>query len=225
MEVRTSAGYLTYLLGDIRKGETVPARFQRPYVWKKPDVEAFWTSIIKGYPLGSFLLWKPKEPCKGRDSLGPIKIAACDKPSLILDGQNRLVTLAWSISDPDEYYHCDLPGYDVFKEEILTLDPYEKNVRFMKKSEVHGMMMPVHYLTNNANVFYRKNWKSDEDDAAIDWLEQAGYKLRESKIVITTILDASPEEAKEAFLHIARAGVPMSEGDFMAILDQDTRSE
>ena len=76
------------------------------------------------------------------------------------------------------------------------------------------MIMPVHYLTNEFGKFMRNAWQSDDDDEALTWLDHVGSQLREARITITHIENATVEEAREAFLHISRAGVPMSQEDF-----------
>ena len=48
----------------------------------------------------------------------------------------------------------------------------------------------------------------------MEWLDHVGGQLREARITITHMQNATIDEAREAFLHIARAGVPMSQEDF-----------
>ena len=214
--IRSEAGFMLHLVEEVRRGRAVPARFQRPFVWTRGDVIALWTSILRGYPLGTFLMWRPKDAAvQGRTTLGPIPIDPSPRSSLILDGQNRLVTLAWSMTPPDADVPDDAPGRHLFRSgETLVLDPASRSARFVADDAVDGMIMPVHLLFEGMSAFFRRAWRSDADDAAMAWLDHAGSRLRETRIVTTTIEDATPEQAKEAFLHIARAGVPMSDDDF-----------
>ena len=208
------------LLGRVKAGHAAPARFQRPYVWSKDDVVALWTSIIRGYPLGSFLLWRPKEGDHYKTpNLGPIPLEPSRYSELILDGQNRMVTLAWSMTPPDTEVPDDTSGANVFRDgQVLVLDPNQKKALFVNPDEIRGMIMPVHYLTNEFGKFMRNAWESDDDDNALEWLDHVGSQLREARITITHIENATVAEAREAFLHISRAGVPMSQEDFDAAL-------
>ena len=201
--------------------------FQRPFVWTALDVEALWTSILRGYPLGAFLLWRPKGGAiHSRPTLGPIALNPDDRASLILDGQNRLVTIAWSMTDPDEDLPDGLPGSELFRVgRTLVLDPYERRARFVPFDEVQGMMMPIHHLFGNSSAFFRTAWRDKDDDPHMEWLDNAGYRLRATRIVRTTIDGATPEQAREAFLHIARAGVPMDQADFDAALNYNGASK
>lgn len=223
VRIETEASFMLDIVRDVQKGRAAPAAFQRPFVWTAADVEALWTSILRGYPLGAFLLWRPRGGIvHARPTLGPIPLRPDDRASLILDGQNRLVTIAWSMTDPDEDVPEGLPGSEIFRVgQTLVLDPYEKRARFVDSGEVHGMMMPIHHLFGTISPFIRKTWRSDGDDAAMAWLDDQGYRLRGARIVRTTIDGATPEQAREAFLHIARAGVPMSQADFDAAVAFD----
>ena len=177
---------------------------------------ALWTSIIKGYPLGSFLLWLPKGGSHFKStSLGPIEFVPTPHSELILDGQNRMVTIAWSMTPPDADVHEDASGASIFRDgQVLVLDPHQKKPLFLDPDEVTGLIMPVHYLFNRFSKFLRDQWRSDEDDEAIEWLDHVGSMLREARITITHMENATIDEARDAFLHIARAGVPMSQEDF-----------
>lgn len=223
VRIETEANFMLDIVRDVQKGRAAPAAFQRPFVWTAHDVEALWTSILRGYPLGAFLLWRPKGGIvHSRPTLGPIPLQPDDRAALILDGQNRLVTIAWSMTAPDADVPEDLPGSDIFRAgRHLVMDPYEKRAHFVDADEVHGMMMPIHMLFDSIWPFTRKAWKSDEDDDHIQWLDDMGYRLRGARIVRTTIDGATPEQARDAFLHIARAGVPMDQADFDAAVAFD----
>lgn len=216
MNIDTKATFMMELLSRVQSGNTVPAPFQRPFVWTKDDVLALWTSIIKGYPLGSFLLWLPDGGSHFKStSLGPIELVPTPHSELILDGQNRMVTIAWSMTQPDAAVPEDASGSQIFRDgQILALDPYRKAPVFLDPEEVTGLIMPIHFLFNGLSKFLREQWQSDADDEAMEWLDHVGGQLREARITITHMQNATIDEAREAFLHIARAGVPMSQEDF-----------
>jgi len=68
----------------------VPA-FQREYVWKRKNVKALFTSLIKKRPTGTLLTWDTTNPpeLKGEkkysSEMGAVK--------LLLDGQQRVTTI------------------------------------------------------------------------------------------------------------------------------------
>src|SRR5262245_35436948 len=79
------------LIKDIEKEQLILPEFQRGYVWKRPAVRSFITSLYRGYPTGSFLIWKTPDPGKVRRKDDP----DTDKKffELILDGQQRLTSV------------------------------------------------------------------------------------------------------------------------------------
>ena len=225
MTIRQESSFLLPLTERVKSGRAVPAAFQRPYVWSETDIIALWTSIIKGYPLGAFLFWQPS----GKDiseyaqaALGPIRIPELQRPALILDGQNRLVTFAWSMTPYEDDVDPSAPGYDIWRSgKVLVADPHLQAVRFVPEAEASkNLLMPVSHLFNRKmQPFFRDNWDGNAaENHLIEWLDGLTYKINGARIVETTIESASAEEALEAFLHIASAGVPVSEADLSAAL-------
>lgn len=104
MKIRQSSSFLNLILKDVASGRLLPAAMQRPYVWRKADVEALCDSILSGFPIGAFLMWAPGSKADiaqlARARLGPIEArgVADGSVSLLLDGQNRLSTLAWMMA-------------------------------------------------------------------------------------------------------------------------------
>lgn len=218
--VVTETCYMMDIIADVRRGHVVPAAFQRPYVWTVADIEALWMSILKGYPLGSLLMWNPIDAMGTAGTrLGPIQVVGEGRRDIILDGQNRLVTMAWSMTPTNADVTPDAPGHDIWRSgRTLVADPYRNLVRFVDDDDVTGMIMPIHHLSGTFNTFLRKNWKSAEDDVHAEWLDALGELQRSSRMIKVTIERATPAQARDAFLHISRVGVPMGVDDFDAAM-------
>ena len=92
----------------IRKGDYVLPAIQREFVWKPEKICALFDSLMRGYPIGSFLFWnveqksadkytfynflrkyheKTNRHCPQADLVGGKEVTA------ILDGQQRLTSL------------------------------------------------------------------------------------------------------------------------------------
>src|SRR5215212_2583156 len=71
------------------------AHFQRDFRWTTTDVTALFDSIVKGYPIGSLLLWVRSSP-QARITLGSLEIdaPASDSALWVVDGQQRITSLA-----------------------------------------------------------------------------------------------------------------------------------
>src|SRR5687767_6552514 len=86
----------TNLLNEIEKGEVKIPQFQRDFVWTVQKSAALLDSIIKGYPIGTFIFWATKERLRSVRDLGGIKLPdpkEGEVVSFVLDGQQRLTSL------------------------------------------------------------------------------------------------------------------------------------
>ena len=84
------------LIHDIRKGQIKIPQFQRDFVWSLQKSVALLDSVIKGYPIGTFIFWATKDRLRSVRNLGnedlPLPKAG-DTVWFVLDGQQRLTSL------------------------------------------------------------------------------------------------------------------------------------
>lgn len=59
-----------HLFAEIDKGELKIPNFQRDFVWTKEQTAKLVDSIIRGYPIGAFILWKTKERLRHIKNIG-----------------------------------------------------------------------------------------------------------------------------------------------------------
>ena len=78
-----------YKRGDLRLPE-----IQRHYVWKATRVRDLLDSLYRGYPSGSILMWETDEAVPTRDFAITQESTAFAGRKLLLDGQQRLTSLA-----------------------------------------------------------------------------------------------------------------------------------
>src|SRR5689334_15435671 len=99
------------LIQDIEKEQLILPEFQRGFVWKKDAVRSFVTSLYRGYPTGSFLIWKTPDPGKVRKQDEPDSEKKYFE--LILDGQQRLTSIyAVMKGGPPPFYEGDALAFD-----------------------------------------------------------------------------------------------------------------
>jgi len=86
---------LIYEIGN--RGTIRIPRFQRDYVWKRPEVAKLLDSVWREFPIGSFFLWiTPREfknLYKQIPELGLPEPSEFDQIKMILDGQQRITSL------------------------------------------------------------------------------------------------------------------------------------
>lgn len=108
--------------GDVR----VP-HFQRSFRWQRRDVIRLFDSIVRGYPVGSLLLWRRPAPAQ-RLRFGALEIdaPARDEALWVVDGQQRITSLANALHPDgvqDERFKL---AYDLDAEQFVPLPPGEE---------------------------------------------------------------------------------------------------
>lgn len=82
------------LVNDIRDGKLLLPEMQRGYVWKAPQVRNLLDSLYRNYPSGQLLVWETDDlPFSRKVSVDAVDNAQ-RRPQLLLDGQQRLTSLA-----------------------------------------------------------------------------------------------------------------------------------
>jgi hypothetical protein len=89
--------FLEELFEEIRAGRLRSPRFQRAFVWRPEDMVKLLESVVRGYPIGSLLIWEPGKPYQCKSSFGPFYQGEPGEGrtdlGYVLDGQHRLATL------------------------------------------------------------------------------------------------------------------------------------
>lgn len=95
-------GTLQYsnLIANIEQGIIKIPQFQRKFVWSIEDTAKLLDSILKGYPIGTFILWQTNERLRSVRNIG--QIALPEPPNgqfvqYVLDGQQRMTSLYASL--------------------------------------------------------------------------------------------------------------------------------
>ncbi len=83
---------LTTILDQIDMGSIALPEFQRGYVWNRDQVRNLMSSLYKGHPVGSLLVWETKTDEITEHVKGTGKLSA-GTVKLLLDGQQRITSL------------------------------------------------------------------------------------------------------------------------------------
>lgn len=93
--------HITDLMYDIKRGHIKIPQFQRDFIWKKEKAASLMDSILKGYPIGTIILWKTKETLRAVRNLGGADLPDTPEGDFIqyvLDGQQRLTSIFATLS-------------------------------------------------------------------------------------------------------------------------------
>jgi len=86
----------TDLISEIQKGQIKIPKFQRDFVWSIEKTAKLLDSILKGYPIGTFILWETNERLNDIKNIGNLKLPPVPddvKVQYVLDGQQRITSL------------------------------------------------------------------------------------------------------------------------------------
>lgn len=84
------------LISEIQKGHIKIPKFQRDFVWSLEKTAKLLDSILKGYPIGTFILWETKERLNDIKNIGNLELPSIPddiKVQYVLDGQQRITSL------------------------------------------------------------------------------------------------------------------------------------
>lgn len=82
------------LVKMVQRQELQLPEIQRRYVWTAPRVRDLLDSLYRGYPSGTILVWESDEPVPTRKLAIQQGITPFEAQKLLLDGQQRLTSLA-----------------------------------------------------------------------------------------------------------------------------------
>ncbi len=96
--LQPTPGTLQYntLVANIEQGLIKIPQFQRKFVWSMDQTAKLLDSIVKSYPIGTFILWETNERLRSIRNIGNIQFP--EPPSgqyvqYVLDGQQRMTSL------------------------------------------------------------------------------------------------------------------------------------
>ncbi len=207
------------LFVEIDTGQIKLPRFQREFVWDKEQSGKLIDSILRGFPIGTFIFWRTKEELRSYKEVGNHKLPNTPKGDYvqyILDGQQRITSL-YAIrkgiritKDGKEIDYRDIYidlGYSPeCDEQIVTTE---------KKGG--GLYVSIHdVLSKPLGTFY-KNLTHEQADL----IEGYKGKLTNYDFSTITIKDYPIEVACEVFSRINTGGKALTVFEIMVAKTYD----
>ncbi|MEU6537822.1 DUF262 domain-containing protein [Streptomyces sp. NPDC047000] len=167
----------TYELGELVpwawQGRIRVPHFQRGFRWQAKDVLRLFDSIVCGYPVGNLLLWVRKSPAE-TIKLGQLSIEAPahDEALWVVDGQQRLTSLANALSPEGNKHEPFNVVYDLARGEFVETPRYGL--------EPHHIDVPTLFDGRRLLTWFRTQGPEVED--YYDKAEEVSTKLRQYKV-------------------------------------------
>lgn len=219
--VKPEVVLLEDLFEEIKQGKLRSPRFQRPFIWRPEDMRKLFESVVKGYPIGSLLIWEPGVRYQVQPRFGPIPQAdpAKDERNLayVLDGQHRLATLFGAT-----HVEGDLPDrsseqlwwmwYDLDKEEF-THAP--RGVAGPHHLPVRDVLATTQFLRFCARLLHER---PGDGAALVDRAERVARLIRGFRVPVVRIRGGKLEDAIDIFSRLNSSGVPMAADQLVSAL-------
>lgn len=179
------------LSGRIRVPE-----FQRSFRWTSGDVLALFDSILKGYPVGSVLLWQKTAPAH-RVTLGALTFNSAEHHNAlwVVDGQQRITSLVNAVLKE---------SYDV--DERFRVLYSVKRKKFVRPADARGTLaIPLPDLFDIAKLL---QWFQHNPEALDDatHIQTVTARLRDFKVPASVVEQADEGVLRDIFDRMNTAG-------------------
>ena len=209
---------------EIEKGSVKIPQFQRDFVWTKQKSAELLDSILKGYPIGTFIFWKTKEELRAIRNIGGLELPKTPKGDYILyvlDGQQRLTSLFAAVkgltierSDGDE------EDFSTFYVD-LEADPDESVVL----AELEDETQEHRWITLHDLLFGKLKKISQYPEPAQEVIQAYKDRLNSYQFPIVTMREAPIEVATEVFTRLNISGKDLSMFEIMVAKTYDAERD
>lgn len=198
----------------ILNGDILLPKFQRSFVWEKPQILKLLDSVARGYPIGGVLLWQSTQELRSEKTIAELEIElprAGYPVNYLLDGQQRLSAICgalfWRGSNPTSRWNLVYNLRDKEFSHLDTLDdPPLHLVRLNKLADA------TEYFKHVASL----DTLSAPDKAALKVAAEALFqRFKDYKIATVTLGDMSIEDVAPIFERINSSGTPLTIVDLM----------
>ncbi|MDO4243637.1 MAG: DUF262 domain-containing protein [Actinomyces sp.] len=186
----------------VRSGRIRIPQFQRAFRWERRDVISLVDSLLRGFPIGSLLLWKRGAP-RQRLTIGALRVEAPEVADAlwVVDGQQRITSLV-NVVDPvsgvDPRFAI---GYSLKDREVVPLRP---------NSPALVIPLPDLFDFSRALAWLQDNPDAREHSAHI---QAVAGRLNTATVPATVIEDADEKILREVFDRINNRGKPLSSAE------------
>jgi hypothetical protein len=207
------------LFVEIDTGQIKLPMFQREFVWDKEQSGKLIDSILKGFPIGTFIFWRTKEELRSYKEIGNHKLPETPKGDYvqyILDGQQRITSL-YAIR---KGIRISKDGKEIDYKDIfinLDYDPESDEQIVVTEQREGKLYVSVHdVLSKPLGTFY-KTLSHEQADI----VEAYKSKLTNYDFSSITIKDYPIEVACEIFSRINTGGKVLTVFEIMVAKTYD----
>ncbi len=210
------------LISEVSTGQVKIPQFQRNFVWDIKASAKLIDSILKGYPIGTFIFWRTDEQLRAVRNIGNIGLPEQSKGEFVnyvLDGQQRITSFYAAVkgeviereNGKSEDFRCiylDLDAEDDSDLVVIETQKIESHTHIPLKELLHGDFV---YLAS----FQNHGQKIQHYQNII-----RGYNFN-----VINLKDASIEVATEVFTRLNEGGKQLTLFEIMVAKTYDVPSK
>ncbi len=196
--LRITQASVREIVQQFSTGELLVPEFQRPYIWKPNQAAKLLESLYWGYPIGSLLVWQSRERVTARQQ-SPRPQATSGR--WLLDGQQRVTTLAWVHSGDS----LNIAVRPVGKRGIPEFRP--ASAKMLKDPRWYS----ISHIWNDAEYreIVREHGLSDEEHRVLEGVRD----ILDVQLPIVEMCHEEFDHAVEAFVRLNKHGRRLSSAD------------
>ena len=220
-EVSPEVAFLGNLVDRIATGKVRVPRFQRGFVWKQQDLHALLDSVLRGFPIGSVLVWDTDMEIATVARVGPVEVGPppAGLVGYLLDGQQRLSTLVGTLRLPAQE---DATDHQVDWRIYCDLETWE--FRRTSVGEDGPQLFPMSSLLDTTAFFAagrRIVSETPDTNRSRRWLDRADHlanAFRDYQIPVIHVREADLDTAVAVFARLNRTGRKMAADEMVSAL-------
>lgn len=229
------------LVGMAWSGQIRVPHFQRDFRWQRRDVVRLLESIVRGYPVGSLLLWRRQAPAdKLRLGAVTVEAPATNEALWVVDGQQRITSLANALHEQGMEDERFAIAYDLDSGQFVPLPQVEDPLVvplpvifdlqkvlawFARNADAAGHVERAHAITKTLRQFDIPAYEvvQENEEVLKDIFDRMNnYGKRLSRAEIFSALFAGDESARDDRLTLGRIAEGIDQSLGFGAIDQDT---
>lgn len=207
ISIKPEREYMRQILVRLDEGKYGIPAFQRDFVWKPGQVIDLFDSILKGYPIGSIILWSPKgENIPAVKSIKADIIDETCKPVFyILDGRQRVTAFYGCVMSWDGKPEIFKLYYDLAAD-TLTYKPKGKKMYAYLLSDIYDTIKTLGIMQE----IMQSSISPSDKERYIYRLKEVNTILQSYEIGEMILENCTLEESSTAFSRINSKGTDIS---------------
>lgn len=207
------------LMDDISSGRLKIPQFQREFVWEIKKSASLLDSVVKGYPVGSFIFWKTRERLRSVKNIGNLNLpepAIGDYVNFVLDGQQRITSLFAALKG--EKIIRDNGNEEDFSEIFIDLEAEEDEkivTNEIEGREIGQLIKLTDLLHGGLTLLAQYPARYHQK------LEEYKKRIESYNYSVIQVGDVSIDVASEIFTRVNEGGKPLSPFEIMVAKTYD----